>query len=175
MNGLGPCEPRPLTPEEWDELKAHTRATAAKLAQLVNEACPTLTGDDIDIEEYLGLVKAAVAERRRREDYVIREVEMELRPNDLIDTDSYFDKEWARLSKKFGRLMRLEDIREQQRRFGADYKSAQQSANRQKVIAARKRVIGKKGRALTLDIAKNTGLSERTVARHLKDIQNGNK
>jgi hypothetical protein len=95
--------------------------------------------------------------------------------NNLPDIDSYFDKQFARLSKEFARLMKLEDIREQQRRFGSDYKSAQQRANRQKVIAALKRVIGKKGRAITLDIAKNTGLSERTVGRHLKDIRSRNK
>jgi hypothetical protein len=70
---------RPLTPEEWDELCARIREQATKLARLVNEPCPTQTGDDIDIEEYLKLVKAAVAERRRQEDYVIRQVEDELR------------------------------------------------------------------------------------------------
>ena len=158
---------RPFTPEEFDELWARNRELAAKLARLVEEPCPTQTGDDIDIKEYLREVKTRLSERRCEEDRVIAEIENELW-SDFRKSDIYSGKE-------FTRLMRLDEIREQQKRFGADFKIAQKNTNREKVTAALNRAKGKKARALTLFIARMTGLSERTVDRHLKDILTGSK
>jgi hypothetical protein len=151
---------RPFTPEEFDELWARNRELAAKLARLVEEPCPTQTGDDIDIKEYLREVKTRLSERRCEEDRTIAEIEKELW-GDFTTSERY---------SEFTRLMRLDEIREQQKRFGADFKIAQKNTNRQKVTAALNRAKGKKAGALTLFIARMTGLSERTVDRHLKEI-----
>jgi hypothetical protein len=101
-----------------------------------------------------------LSERRCEEDRTIAEIEKELW-GDFTTSERY---------SEFTRLMRLDEIREQQKRFGADFKIAQKNTNRQKVTAALNRAKGKKAGALTLFIARMTGLSERTVDRHLKEI-----